>query len=113
MIFLNYLYSLPNATEGIDAIAIQTINIFPAFVPIMLFFTFLIVFIGGITRQRVRSGSADYSAWAVIGSIATLLPALLFSVSVGFIKLDWLVYVLALNILSAIWFFMSRGESDI
>lgn len=113
MIFLNYLYNLPNSTEGIDAIAIETINIFPAFTPILLFFVFLVVFIGGITRQKVRTGTADYSAWAIIASMATLLPALLFSVSAGFIRLDWLVIVVTLNILSAIWFFLDRKVTEV
>ena len=108
-----YLYNLPNSTAGMDAIAIQTINIFPAFTPIILFFTFLVVFIGGITRQKIRTGTADYSAWAIIASMATLLPALLFSVSAGFIRLDWLIIVVTLNILSAIWFFLDKKTSEI
>jgi len=94
-----YLYDLPNKTTGIDDIVIQTTNIFPAFTPLILFFVFLVVFIGGITRQKIRTGTADYSAWAIVASIATLLPALLFSVSAGFIRLDWLVIVVSLNIL--------------
>jgi len=103
--FLDYLYNLPNSTEGIDAIALETINIFPGFVPMLLLFIFLVVFIGGSTRQKITRGSGDYAAWAVIASIATLLPALLFSITAGFIQLDWLIIVVSLNILSAIWFF--------
>jgi len=115
MIFLDYLYTLPNATEGIDSIVNQmTIGSdFYWIVPMFLFFTFLIVFIGGITRQRVKTGTADYSAWAIIASMATLLPALLFSVQAGFIRLDWLVIVVTLNILSAFWFFMDKKTSEV
>lgn len=113
MIFQNYLYNLPNATEGIDAIAIQTFNTFPFMGALILLFVFLVVFLGGITRQKIRSGTADYSAWAVFASIATLLLALLFSVNSGFIQADWLVIVVSLNILSAIWFFMDRKASEI
>ena len=113
MMFLEYLYALPNSTEGIDAITIQTATVFPGFVPMMLFFVFLVVFLGGIGRQRFRTGTADYSAWAIIASIATLLPALFFSVNAGFIQLDWLIIVVSLNILSAIWFFMDRKGSEV
>jgi len=115
MIFLDYLYTLPNATEGIDSIVNQmTIGSdFYWIVPMFLFFTFLIVFIGGITRQRVKTGTADYSAWAIIASMATLLPALLFSVSAGYIRLDWLIIVVALNILSAVWFFLDKKVSEV
>ena len=108
-----YLYNLPNATSGADAILLQTTNIFPAFTPLILFFVFAVVFIGGITRQKIRTGTADYSAWAIIASMATLLPALLFSISAGFIRLDWLIIVVSLNILSAIWFFMDRKISEV
>lgn len=111
---MSYLYTLPNATSGIDSIVSQmTTGSFYWFVPLILFFTFLIVFIGGITRQKLRTGTADYSAWAIIASIATLLPALLFSVSSGYIRLDWLVIVVMLNILSSVWFFLDRKISEV
>ena len=114
MIFLAYLYELPNATTGIDAIINQmTTGSFFWLVPMILLFTFVVVFIGGITRQTIRTGTADYSAWAIMASIATLLPALLFSISSGFIRIDWLVIVIALNIMSSIWFFMDRKASEI
>jgi len=108
-----YLYALPNSTEGGDAILIQTLTAVPALTPLILFFVFCVVFLGGIARQKTKTGTADYSAWAIIASIATLLPALLFSVSAGFIRLDWLIIVLSLNILSAIWFFMDRKISEV
>ena len=114
MIFLDYLYILPNSTEGIDAIVNQmTTGSFYWIVPMILFFTFCIVFIGGITRQRIRTGTADYSAWAIIASMATLLPALLFSVQAGFIRLDWLVMVVTLNIASAFWFFLDKKVTEV
>jgi len=115
MIFLEYLYALPNATEGIDAIVNQMTSgpDFYWLVPMILFFTFCVVFIGGITRQRIRTGTADYSAWAILASMATLLPALLFSVSAGFIRLDWLVIVVTLNIASAIWFFLDKKVTEV
>lgn len=110
---MSYLYNLPNETTGIDAIAIQVFDSFPFLGALTLLFVFLVVFIGGITRQTIRSGTADYSAWAIIASMATLLPALLFSVNSGFIQLDWLIIVVSLNILSAIWFFLDRKPSEI
>lgn len=112
---MTYLYNLPNSTEGIDAIAIQLFasDSFYWLPALLLFFVFLVVFIGGITRQKIRTGSADYSAWAIIASMATLLPALLFSVTSGFISVDWLVIVVTLNILSAIWFFLDRRVTEV
>ena len=111
--FFAYLYNLPNSTGSADTILSETTNVFPAFTPLILFFTFFVVLLGGITRQKLRNGTADYSAWAIIASMATLLPALLFSVSAGFIRLDWLIIVVSLNLLSAIWFFMDRKISEV
>ncbi len=108
-----YLYNLPNGTLGSDEILVQTMEVFPAFTPLILFFVFAVVFLGGIARQKAKTGTADYSAWAIIGSMATLLPALLFSVSAGFIRLDWLVIVVSLNILCGLWFFLDRKISEV
>jgi len=114
MVFLDYLYTLPNSTAGLDSIILQmTEGSFSFIVPMMLFFTFMVVFMGGVTRQKVKTGTADYPAWAIIASMATLLPALLFSVTAGFIRLDWLVIVVVLNILSAVWFFLSAKITEV
>jgi len=114
MLFLDYLYSIPNSTSGLDSIVLQmTEGSFYWLVPMILFFTFMIIFVGGITRQKIKTGTSDYSVWAVLASIATLLPALLFSVTAGFIRLDWLVIVVSLNILSAIWFFLDRKITEV
>ena len=114
MMFLDYLYALPNSTEGIDSLILQmTQGSFYWIVPVMLFFTFILVFMGGVSRQKIKTGTADYSAWAIMASMATLLPALLFSVSAGFIRLDWLIIVVALNIVSAIWFFLDRKITEV
>ena len=113
LLIFAYLYNLPNATGGADEIITETITAFPALVPLILFFVFAVVFLGGITRQKIRTGTADYSAWAIIASMATLLPALLFSVNAGFIRLDWLIIVISMNILSAVWFFMDRKISEV
>ena len=111
--FLDYLYSLPTNTTGIDDLLIETINIVPNFVPLILFFVFAVVFIGGISRQQLKTGTADYPAWAILSSIATLLVALLFSVHAGYIRLDWLGIVIAMNIISAIWFFLDRKVTEV
>jgi len=109
-----YLYELPNSTSGLDSIVLQmTSGSFGWIVPVMLFFVFILVFIGGITRQKIKTGSADYSGWAILASMATLLPALLFSVTAGFIRLDWLIIVVILNIGSAVWFFLDRKITEV
>ena len=110
---MSYLYEIPNATSGLDALVINTFDVFPFMGSLILLFVYLTVFLGGITRQTIRSGTADYSAWALIAGMATLLPALIFSINSGFIQLDWLIIVVALNILAAVWFFLDRKPSEV
>ena len=109
----DYLYDLPNATSGLDAVVVDTFSVFPFMSSLILLFVYLTVFLGGITRQTIRSGTADYSAWALIAAMATLLPALIFSISAGFIQLDWLIIVVAVNIIGAVWFFLDRKPSEV
>lgn len=108
-----YLYELPNATTGIDAIASQTLSSFPFITPLLLLFVYMVIFLGGSTRQKIRTGTADYSAWSILGAISIFIIALLFSVSSGFIRLDWLVIVVSITVLSAIWFFLDRKASEV
>jgi len=108
-----YLYDLPNETTGIDAIALQIFISFPWITPLILLFVYMVVFLGGITRQKIRTGTADYPVWSILASLSILIIALLLSVSAGFIRLDWLVIVLSLNILSAVWFFLDRKMSEV
>jgi len=108
-----YLYTLPNATSGIDAIALQTFTSFPWISPLVLLFVYMVVFLGGITRQKIRTTTADYPAWSILASLSTLIIALLLSVSSGFIRLDWLIIVLSLNVLSAVWFFLDKRSSEV
>ena len=109
-----YLYDLPNATSGFDAIVLQmTQGSFSFIVPMILFFVFIVVFLGGITRQKTRIGTADYGAWAMMASISTLLIALLFSITAGYISADVLILVVSLTIGSGIWFFLDRRASEI
>lgn len=109
----DYLYNLPNATTGGDTIMLQFFSSFGWFGSLILFFTWMVVFLGGSVRQLSRGGSADYSAWSIIASVTTLLPALLLSINAGYLQLDWLVIVVALNILSAIWFFLDRKVTEV
>lgn len=113
MIFLDYLYQLPNATNGLDTIGTQTITTLPGLMPMILLFVFFVVFLGGVARQKARTGTADYSMWAVVASISTLLLTLVASVSSGFIRLDWLAIVVTITIFSGVWLFLDRRQSEV
>ena len=113
MIFLDHLYNLPNSTTGLDNIATQTITEVPSLMYLILFFIFSVVMIGGISRQTLKTGTADYPAWALIASISTLLISLLLSIKNGFISLDVLIIVVTLNIGSAVWLYLDKRVSEV
>ena len=107
------LYTLPNATKGIDTIVQDTITAVPSFPPMILIFVFMVVFLGGITRQKSRLGTADYPMWATVSSLATFLIAILMSLGTGFINLTWLSVVVAITIMSGVWLFLDRKASEL
>jgi len=108
------IYNLPNNTTGLDGLVTQmTTGNFHWFVPIILFFVWIVVFLGGITRQKAKTGRADYSGWCIISSLSILLVALFFSISTGFMSLDRLIIVVTFNLFSAVWFFFDRKANEI
>lgn len=108
-----YIYDLPNATDGIDNIAVQTITAVPAFTPLLLLFIFLLVLIGGSARQKGKTGTADFPLWSVIASISSLLVALLMSTITGIIQLQYLIIVVVVTIFTGVWFFLDRRISEV
>lgn len=105
------LYNLTNATTP-DGILIGLSQAVPALPIMLLVSVWLITFIGGVSRQSAKLGYADSSQWAVVSSLGTLLLALIMTVSAGIITINILAYVLAITILSAVWFFLSQGRFE-
>jgi len=107
------LYSQPNFTSGLDDVVFTTAQSVPI-LPIMILITvYLIVLIGGSSNQKRRIGTADYPFWAVLGGITTSFLALIFTIGVGILTLTTLGIIIAITIMSGIWFFLSkvRGET--
>lgn len=104
------LYTLPNSTVGIDDIFVEVIVQVPAFSALLLVFVFFVVFLGGIMRQNLRSGDADYPMWSVVASLSMFITALVMSMTTGIIRLDWLIIVVAVTIFSGVWLFLSRSN---
>ncbi len=107
------LYTLPNATDGIDNIVVETVAAVPGFTPLLLTFIFFLIFLGGISRQKARSGTADYAMWSVVASLTTFMTALIMSTITGIIRLDWLIITLVVAIFSGVWLFFDRKPSEL
>lgn len=107
------LYTLPNATNGTDYILTETIAQVPFVAPMLLLFLWCVVFFGGISRQKLRSGTADYSMWSVLASLVTFMVSLIMTTVTGLLRLDVLVIVVAITIMSGVWFFLDRRASEV
>jgi hypothetical protein len=105
------LYNLTNATTP-DGILIGTASSVPAFPIMILVFSWFFVFLGGSARQNARYGYADASQWAVLASMATMLLSLVMTTTEGLIAPLVLGINVGLVILTAIWFFMSKGRIE-
>lgn len=107
------LYELPNATSGMDAILVETITAVPSFTPLILAFVFFVVFLGGISRQKIRTGTSDYAMWSVVAALATFMIALIMTMVEGIIHLDVLVIVVSVTIMCGVWLFLDRRQSEV
>lgn len=107
------LYTIPNGTTDMDSILVSTLEAAPFLSPLLLVLTFFIVFLGGIGRQKLRTGTADYSLWAVVASLATFMISLILTTTSGILRLDWLIIVTAVTIMSGVWFFLDRKASEV
>jgi len=105
------LYNLTNATTP-DDILVGVSTSIPVFPIMLLVFVWFIVFIGGSQRQTARYGYADVPQWAVLASMSVFLLSLMMTVIGGIISLQTLVVVVAITILTGIWFFMSKGRIE-
>lgn len=108
--FLDYLYTFPNSTNGIDGVLTSSSDVLA---PLLLTFVFFLVWLGGIWREYVRLGTADYSFWGILASISTLILALLMSVKEGIISGPTLGTVFAITIFMSVWYFLDRGDVQV
>lgn len=107
------LYTLPNATSGVDAIAVQTATQVTSLTPLILAFVFFTVWLGGTARQKARTGTADYAMWCVVASLGMLITSLIMSMISGLIQLEWLAIVITVTIFSGVWLFLDRKAQEV
>ena len=104
-------FEFPNGTTP-DEMLVGVSTAVPAYPIMILFFAWMFIFITGSVKQNNKHSYADMPQWATIASLGTLLMALAFTIVEGIIALPILLIVIAVTILSAVWFFMSRGRFE-
>ena len=105
------IYTLTNATTP-DGILVGMATSVPVLPIMILVLTWFFVFLGGSQRQSAKYGYADMPQWAVLSSMSVLLLSLLMTVKAGLISAATLGIVVAITILTGVWFFMSRGKQE-
>ena len=106
------LYTQPNLTGGLDQNLVEVVSTVPSFIPGLLLFVFGVVFLAGSSTQRARAGFSDNQMWAVLASISTLLVSLLLTLIPGLINIETLGVVVAVNIFSGLWLFLSKARGE-
>jgi len=104
-------FEFPNGTTP-DEVLIGTATIIPALPIMILFFTWMLIFLRGSIMQSKRSGYADMPQWATLASLSCVLLSLVMTTKAGLITLPILLIVTGVTTLSGIWFFMSRGRFE-
>lgn len=103
------MYEISNATNPADLL-ISISSQVPILFPMILFFEFCVIAIGGAFTNQRRVGYTNISMWfAIAGLITTTSAFILFMVD-GLINLATLGVVCAVTFASVLWFFFSGDE---
>ena len=109
---VDYIYTPPNLTGGIDDAFLDVVTEVPAFIPSFLFFIWFVIFLGGSMSQKRKLGSADMPMWATIASMGTLLVTLPLTLLAGLISLNYLSIIVVVTIFSGLWLFLDRNRNE-
>jgi len=105
-------YNLPNFSGGMDSAVVAVASEIPIFSILFLLFVWMFVFVRGVSKQSTRLGYADFPMWATMASLTTFLMSLIMTMKAGLITLDVLGIVLAITILSGVWYFLTSGRLE-
>ena len=106
------IFEEPNMTSGIDELLLSTADAVSIFPSMLLTFVFFLIFLGGSSNQKRRSGEGDYPFWAVLSGVGTTMMALVMSL-MSLIDITVLVIVISITLLCAVWFFLSKNKGDL
>jgi len=106
------LYDQPNLSGGIDDAIISTAQSVPSFPIMILVFVFFVVLLGGSANQKRKTGNADIPFWSVSASLSTTLLALIMTIGIGIIDIQTLGVVLAITLMTGLWFFLSKTKGE-
>jgi len=109
-----YLYDFPNisSSQGYDDLVVNVVTSVPLFVPLLLITIFLLISLAGFRLQSYRRDE-DLPYWLLLGSLGSLISALMLSMKEGLMNGTILGTCFAVTVLTAIWFFLSKGPREV
>lgn len=104
------VYVITNET-ALDKIFVSIGSQVPVLFPLLLFFEFIIIAVGGTFANQRRIGYSNFPMWASIGSLVTTTTAFILFLIDGLIPLSVLGVCVAFTFGFVAWFFFSGDES--
>jgi len=111
------LYDIPNITSGgtatgLDDFIVLTIAEINVFTPMFLIFVFGVVWVGGMTSQKRRTGASDMALWTTMASVSTFMVSLPLTLLGGLIDITTFSIVVAVTLMSGIWLFLDKNRRE-
>lgn len=107
------IYNATNLSGGVDSALIDVARNVPTFIPMFLVFIFIVIFMGGSSAQKRRTGYSDMPMWATISSLAVFMMSLILGLKDGLMSLGTLGIVIGITLISGVWLFLDRRSSEI
>lgn len=104
------MFNITNAT-GLDAIILNTSANVPILFPMLLFFEFIVIALGGIFANSRRVGYSNISMWFAISGLVTTTSAFILFLVNGLIQLSTLVICVSITLACVGWFFFSESDN--
>lgn len=103
------MFNITNETS-IDRIMINIAQNVSILFPMLLFFEFMVIALGGTFANQRRVGYSNISMWFAIAGLVTSTTAFILFLVDGLINLATLGVVIAVTLASVLWFFLTEGE---
>lgn len=106
-------YNLPsessvNVTKGLDSLVGYVATEVDIFTPMLLFTFFMIVFLGGMYKQKKDEARMEAAPWFAIAGFLTFGLALIMAMTTDWITIRTLVITLSVSIAGAVWYLTTK-----
>lgn len=103
------MYNITNSTN-IDEILVNLSSNVPSLFPMLLFFEFIVIAVGGAFANSRRTGFTNISQWSAIAGLVTTTTGFILFLVNGLISLYTLGLLCAITFFCVLWFFSTGDE---